>query len=505
MDSPPTGGPAGARVLLVEDDPDLHAFIAQALSTRYRVASALDAQAGLDEADRTPPPDLVLLGTARPGVRGEDMLARLRGNPRLHDVPVLMLTQGRDDALAARLLRQGAQGFLHKPFSREVLLARVARLLADRRRALEQLRRSEQRLAAILETARDAIIVTDDAQRIVLFNEAAQRMFGYAAEAVVGENIQLLLPAGCRQACGDPACCDPCTNAPAGAGAQPTRARRADGEEFPAECSTSRLDEDGTFHTVILRDISARVREHQALVLAHEELHRVTEGFERQMLAAVEARQARIARDLHDSVGASLAGVSLLIGAARSAAVQPRVAAALDRAQEQIAATARAVRRVSHGLMPAGTDSGGLLHALEQFAGDLGEAKAVRCTVRSRGAFTGFDAETANHVFRVVQEAVANALRHGHATELRIVLCEGRGRWRACVWDNGSGCVFSGLPRTHPGLGLRSMQARARAIGGRLELGNATGGGCRVRLSWGAPAAPRTCPASSLQPAQHLA
>jgi two-component system sensor histidine kinase UhpB len=86
-------------------------------------------------------------------------------------------------------------------------------------------------------------------------------------------------------------------------------------------------------------------------------------------------------------------------------------------------------------------------------------------------------------VFRIVQEAASNAIRHGHASVLRIVLCEGRGRWRATLSDNGSGCDFDALPRAHPGLGLRSMQARARAIGGVLSLGHA-GSGCRVRLTW---------------------
>jgi signal transduction histidine kinase len=251
----------------------------------------------------------------------------------------------------------------------------------------------------------------------------------------------------------------------------------------------SRLDEDGTFFTVILRDITARLRDRQALVEAHEELHRVTQGFQREMIAAVEARQARIARDLHDSVGASLAGVSLLVGAARGMVSDERAAAALDKAQEQVAATASAVRGISRGLMPAGTDSGGLLHALEQFAGDLSEASGTECTVRARGAFTGFDAETATHVFRIVQEAAANAIRHGGATVLRIVLCEWHGRWRVSVSDNGTGFDFDDLPRAHPGLGLRSMQARARAIGGELALGpGGSEGGCRVRVTWKSPA-----------------
>lgn len=241
-----------------------------------------------------------------------------------------------------------------------------------------------------------------------------------------------------------------------------------------------------------LREITARLRERQAMVEAHEEVQRVTQGFQRELIAAVEARQACIARDLHDSVGASLAGVSLLVGSARALAGDASAAAALDKAQEQVAATAEAVRGISRGLMPAGTDSGGLLHALEQFAADLNDTRGVLCMLRARGAFATLGPEEATHVFRVVQEAVANALRHGRATELRIVLCEWHGRWRISVADNGRGCDFDRLPGTHPGLGLRSMQARARALGGELELGPDAWGGCRVRVTWAASPARRS-------------
>jgi PAS domain S-box-containing protein len=475
--------PAVPRVLVVAAHPETNAFVAQTLAQHYRVLPACDAQEGLEAALREPAPDLVVVDTMMPLPGGEAMLERLRREPALRTVPVLMLTSRAGEDLQARVLRKGAQDFLQQPFPGEVLLERVRRLLADRERAAALLRRSEQRLRGILETARDAIIVTDSAGRIVLFNGAAQRIFGHAAAAVVGESIELLISAQCWESCA--ARCRAAGPADAGT-CGIGEARRASGEAFPVECSMSRLDEDGTFYTVILRDITARVRDRQALVDAHDELQRVTQGFQRQLIAAVEARQGGMARELHDSVGASLAGVSLLIGAARGAVSDPRAAAALDKAQEQVAATAEAVRRISRGLMPAGTDSGGLLQALEQFAADLGDTSGVACTLRARGAFTGFDAQTGTHVFRIVQEAAANALRHGRASALRIVLSERGAHWRVTVSDNGTGCQFAALPRAHAGLGLRSMQARARAIDGELQLGASPQGGCCIRVRWGA-------------------
>lgn len=474
-----------ARVLVVEDHPETNAFIAQALAARYRVTTAFDGQEGLDQAMREPPPDLVVVDMIMPVMSGEAMIERLGREPGLVGIPVLVLTGPGDGALQARVLRKGAHGFLQKPFSEEVLLGSVARLLADERRSRSLVHRSEERLRAILETAKDAIIVTDEARRIVLFNGAAQRMFGYEAADVLGENLQLLLRAECLANCQAP----DANAAVAGmhwhaVTCETGHAVRADGEEFPAECSMSQLQSDGNFCTVILRDITRRVRDRQALVDAHEELQRVTQGFQQELIAAVEARQAGIARDLHDSIGASLAGISLLLAGVRTlASTPPRAAAALDKAQEQIAATAEAVRRISRGLMPAGTDGAGLVQALEQFASDL-EDNGVHCTLRARGRFGILDASAATHIFRIVQEAATNAIRHGDAAALRIVLAEARGHWRVTVADDGIGCDFQQLPGGHPGLGLRSMQARARAMQARIEFAGAMGGGCRVRLTW---------------------
>jgi signal transduction histidine kinase len=123
--------------------------------------------------------------------------------------------------------------------------------------------------------------------------------------------------------------------------------------------------------------------------------------------------------------------------------------------------------------------------------------------VRARGGFTAIDAETGTHLFRIVQEAAANAIRHGHATELRIVLTEWRGSWRLSVSDDGSGCDFDALSGAHPGLGLRSMQARARAIGGELQLGRSPEGGSRVRVTWRAGRSPGLVPHQARGPLTH--
>jgi signal transduction histidine kinase len=129
---------AGAPVvLLVEDNPDMNAFIAGALMAEdYRVVCAFDGQEGLDKALEVRP-DLILCDIMMPRMSGDRLVKEIRAHGELEDVPIVLLTARADDELRLRLLREGAQDYLHKPFDTRLILAKVSRLIADRRRRRE--------------------------------------------------------------------------------------------------------------------------------------------------------------------------------------------------------------------------------------------------------------------------------------------------------------------------------------------------------------------------------
>ncbi len=151
----------------------------------------------------------------------------------------------------------------------------VAAAILERRRAEELLRTSERRLAGALDVAEAAVISVDDTQRILLFDQSAERIFGYPAHEVLGRPLDLLLPArftdAHRQHLRDFA-----------AGAVAARrmgerrevfGRRKDGTEFPAEAAISKLTEGGqTTFTAVLRDITERQQAAAALEHAHAKL-----------------------------------------------------------------------------------------------------------------------------------------------------------------------------------------------------------------------------------------
>ena len=214
------------------------------------------------------------------------------------------------------------------------------------------------------------------------------------------------------------------------------------------------------------------------------------------LLREASQRQATIARELHDGVGSSLAGVTLLLASARSFTRDPEATALIAKSQELVTAATRQIRQISRGMMPAGQEQGGLLPALENLAGDINALRGIACTVRSRGNFEHVAAETGGHLVRIAQEAISNALRHGKATRVRIVLAQAGERSRMTVADNGVGCDPDVLLAAS-GLGLRSMRERAAAIGAALEVLLPPSGGLSIRVTWSAAPPDLTPPRAS--------
>ena len=129
--TPRQGGSLG-RVLVVEDNPEMQAFLADCLATDYGVATALDGRQGLERALELRP-DLILCDVMMPGVGGDALVREIRARPELEGIPILVLTAKADDALRVRLLREGAQDFLVKPVAIEELRARVANFVMLKR------------------------------------------------------------------------------------------------------------------------------------------------------------------------------------------------------------------------------------------------------------------------------------------------------------------------------------------------------------------------------------
>ncbi|MDB4945397.1 MAG: integral rane sensor hybrid histidine kinase [Labilithrix sp.] len=143
-----------STVLLVEDDADMHAYVAEVLSRRYRVEHAYDGAEAIALA-RSLRPDAVLTDLTLPSQSGEELVAELRRDPLFDDVPIVLLTGIADEPTRARVLRSGAQDYVVKPFSPEELLARIGNLVQLARARMARDRAAE---ASALKTSFLALV-----------------------------------------------------------------------------------------------------------------------------------------------------------------------------------------------------------------------------------------------------------------------------------------------------------------------------------------------------------
>jgi len=128
----PTIGRGESLVLVIEDNAEMNCFLRQSLAKHHRVEAASDGREGLNKALEKKP-DLIITDMMMPGLNGEQLIQEIRKHPELQNIPIILLTARADDDLKLRLLRDGAQDYLTKPFSLEELRVRVGNLIAMKR------------------------------------------------------------------------------------------------------------------------------------------------------------------------------------------------------------------------------------------------------------------------------------------------------------------------------------------------------------------------------------
>ena len=327
---------------------------------------------------------------------------------------------------------------------------------AERRLAQSraELRDSEERLRAIVTTAVEGIVTISERGVIESFNPAAELMFGYREAELIGQNVSVLMPTPYREA-HDGYLANYLRTGQAkiiGIGREVV-GQRKDGSVFPMDLSVSEVQlVGGRKFTGILRDITERKR------------------LEQEILQISEQEQRRIGQDLHDGICQQLAGIELMSEVLEQAL--GRKSKKLSAQAAQIAANVREVisqtRLLAHGLCPVVLEDEGLMAALHELAFGTRKMFGVDCAFHCDPPLHVADIGIASHLYRIAQEAVSNALRHGQARQIAIQLTHTPEELRLIVTDNGQG-----LPAARPkrsGLGLRAMQYRAGMMNATVSL-----------------------------------
>lgn len=204
---------------------------------------------------------------------------------------------------------------------------------------------------------------------------------------------------------------------------------------------------------------------------------------EKQIAEASEREQRRIGQDLHDGVCQHLVGVAFAAGSLQSAlesrSLVPEAAAAGEIATLINDAITEA-RNLAHGLYPSGLEEG-IEVALRTLASTTQEQTGITCTVQFDKASPPLDPVRSTHLYRIAQESISNACRHGSPDTIEISFQFQSPRLRLAITDNGKG--MDNAQTNHSGIGLSLMKYRANLIEGTLEIDSSPGQGTRIVCS----------------------
>jgi signal transduction histidine kinase len=199
-------------------------------------------------------------------------------------------------------------------------------------------------------------------------------------------------------------------------------------------------------------------------------------------LAARETEARRIARDLHDEAGQMLAALHIEIDAIARTLPAPQAERVLA-LRQMVGSVEEQLRRLSHEILPPALEGRGLAAALETLAESVSARTAAVVTAATAGAPRVPPAESV-HLYRIAQEAVSNAVRHGGARRIRIRLEKRGERVVLSVTDDGRGFDVRALAQDGgEGLGLASIRERSETLGATLAIQSAPGKGATVTVS----------------------
>ena len=464
------------RVLLVEDSKaDASRVVSELRDHGYTPrCTRVQDKAGFTKAlEKAQPWDVIIADYSLPRFSATAALNLLQNAGT--DVPFIIVSGPVGEETAVAAMKAGAHDYIMKDHLARLAPAlerelRDAAMRRERKRVEAALRGSEERYRSLLEFSPGAIFISHD-NRFVFANRAGLWLLGATrAQQVIGKSVFDFAP-------------------PEYHSAMRRRARQILELGRPApifEEKVIRLD--GT-----IRDVegAACPFPDQGGVSIQVVMHDVAPSklLERGILKAVEQEQKRMGRDLHDGLCQLLTATKFKMTLLehkleRKSLVEASEAKALETEINQAIEQAHAL---AQGLNPIKLVAQGLMSALEELAASVETAFQVRCVCSFPKPVPVRDHTMANHLYRIAQEAVQNAIKHGKPKTIRIAMKELASCVDLRVEDDGVG--FPRKPRRRKaGMGLQNMQARADIIGALLDIRPGKQGGTRVTCRLPRPA-----------------
>ena len=339
----------------------------------------------------------------------------------------------------------------------------ASRLFFRISRPIEQaIDQQTETLQILAETSREGIIIANTAGVIQFVNPAIENLFGYSRRELIGDSVKRLMPREYSLVHDDYMKNYLQTGVAKiiGTGRQLT-AMRKDGTRFPIYLSIGDIK---TRHARLFAGVIMDISEQQQL--------------QREILEIPVSEQRRIGQELHDGLGQQLTGLGLLATSLLNKASKPEHELATQLARGLREAISQ-VRALSRGLMPVDVEAEGFLRSIENLVTEIRSHSNVSILFTKNDRVRVTDSSSALHLFRIVQEALNNAIKHAHTDQIQVsVDIEGS---RGCIMirDNGDG--FQNLPDKSTGLGLRIMQHRCGLIDAEFKIASSPGEGTEIK------------------------
>jgi PAS domain S-box-containing protein len=485
------------KILVVEDEQVVALDLEHSLTGLGYEAVAV-TPSGLKAVQLTEQfcPDLVLMDIQLPGTM--DGIAAANQIRERWQIPVVFVTANANEETLNRAKATGAYGYLLKPFRPKELNATILMAL-QQHRLMRELFAEHTWLTTMLESLTDGVIATDAEGQVRYLNPAAEALTGWTQTEAFGQAIEVIYP----QATLEGESVVQCQLRKALASAVPiSKARfllRTKQDQFvPIEDAAAPILEKGRTRgaVTVFRDITERLRRErqqeaerdrlgeqmQATSEALGQTRAELRALSGHLMTAQEEERRRIARELHDDFAQRTVMIEMQAErlAQRLSSADGETQQMLSHLRVQVVSLSHGLRETSHRLHPSTLEDLGLSVALRSLVTDLQE-RDHDVSLKVQDLVTPIPLETATALYRITQEALRNAAKHAANAPVHINLCERDGELQLTIEDAGPG--FEGNQvRVKGGLGLLSMQERARLVSGTLLLRTAPGQGTSLSV-----------------------
>lgn len=387
---------------------------------------------------------------------------------KLKDYPIIATVGSSEDQLLSEFYERRTREIVFGAILTVLLLGLCGFVIVhflQRRKAIRSLISNEARYRSIFDGSRDAIFLLGPCGKIEAANVAGRKLFKIDPSASELHFTQLFVTSNSFQQFYNKLVAN-----------EEILFERFDCSKFVGEIAASSFrDGDQKEHFLLLiRNVSARKRMERQLA-RERKVHQLE--LTKHIITAQENEREVIGRELHDNVNQVLTTVKLYLETALTNSDKKDVL--IKRSINYVLQSINEIRNLSHRLTAPTLGTHSLIDSIKVLAENVKTASEIEVAFEPQEPQSPISKEQSLALYRIVQEQLNNIIKHSDATKVVIKLCQNAGETTLIIQDNGKGFAIDAAKK---GIGIRNMESRANAFGGRFSVQSAPGAGCTIKV-----------------------